>query len=158
MKRFILLLIVCFTFVGCEVYDYNQYDEKYNPFFRTQWSAIDEDGTTLRDKVVIFDFDYYAANNLTLYYGVKHNIDENTTLYTEKFTSQSYKTYRVSEITWIVDNFYYNESYCKVVLKVSGNLDNIRYVNVTIYQSNNFLIKEFVLARNDEIKDINSYL
>ena len=56
MKRFILLLIVCFTFVGCEVYDYNQYDEKYNPFFRTQWSAIDEDGTTLRTKVIIFDF------------------------------------------------------------------------------------------------------
>ena len=145
MKRFILLLIVCFTFVGCEVYDYNQYDEKYNPFFRTQWSAIDADGTTLRTKVVIFDFDYYVANSLTIYSP-------------ELFTTQSYKMYRVSEITWIVDNFYYNESYCKVVFKVSGNLDNIRYANVTIYQSNNFLIKEFVIARNDEIKDINSYL
>lgn len=145
MKRFILLLIVCFTFVGCEVYDYNQYDEKYNPFFRTQWTAIEEDGTTLRNKVIIFDFDYYAVNSLTIYSP-------------ELFTSQSYKTYRVSEITWVVDNFYYNESYCKVVFKVSGNLDNIRYANVTIYQSNNFLIKEFVIARNDEIKDINSYL
>ena len=145
MKRFILLLVVCFTFVGCEVYDYNQYDEKYNPFFRTQWTAIEEDGTTLRNKVVIFDFDYYTANSLAIYSP-------------ELFTSQSYKTYRVSEITWVVDNFYYNESYCKVVFKVSGNLDNIRYANVTIYQSNNFLIKEFVIARNDEIKDINSYL
>lgn len=145
MKRFILLLIICFTFVGCEVYDYNRYDEKYNPFFRTQWLAIDEDGTTLRTKVIIFDFDYYAANSLTIYSP-------------ELFTTQSYKTYRVSEITWVVDNFYYNEAYCKVVFKVSGNLDNIRYANVTIYQSNNFLIKEFVIARNDEIKDINSYL
>lgn len=145
MKRFILLLIVCFTFVGCEVYDYNQYDEKYNPFFRTQWTAIEEDGTTLRDKVVIFDFDYYTANSLTIYSP-------------EIFTTQLYKTYRVSEITWVVDNFYYNEAYCKVVFKVFGNLDNIRYANVTIYQSNNFLIKEFVIARNDEIKDINSYL
>lgn len=145
MKRFILLLVVCFTFVGCEVYDYNQYDEKYNPFFRTQWTAIEEDGTTLRNKVIIFDFDYYVANSLTIYSP-------------ELFTTQSYKTYRVSEITWVVDNFYYNESYCKVVFKVSGNLDNIRYANVTIYQSNNFLIKEFVIARNDEIKDINSYL
>lgn len=145
MKRFILLLVVCFTFVGCEVYDYNQYDEKYNPFFRTQWTAIEEDGTTLRNKVVIFDFDYYVANSLTIYSP-------------ELFTTQSYKMYRVSEITWVVDNFYYNESYCKVVFKVSGNLDNIRYANVTIYQSNNFLIKEFVIARNDEIKDINSYL
>jgi hypothetical protein len=145
MKRFILLLVVCFTFVGCEVYDYNKYDENYNPFFRTQWSAIDEDGTTLRNKVIIFDFDYYVANSLTIYSP-------------ELFTTQSYKMYRVSEITWIVDNFYYNESYCKVVFKVSGNLDNIRYANVTIYQSNNFLIKEFVIARNDEIKDINSYL
>ena len=145
MKRFILLLVVCFTFVGCEVYDYNQYDEKYNPFFRTQWTVIEEDGTTLRNKVIIFDFDYYVANSLTIYSP-------------ELFTTQSYKMYRVSEITWIVDNFYYNESYCKVVFKVSGNLDNIRYANVTIYQSNNFLIKEFVIARNDEIKDINSYL
>ena len=145
MKRFILLLVVCITFVGCEVYDYNQYDEKYNPFFRTQWTAIEEDGTTLRNKVIIFDFDYYVANSLTIYSP-------------ELFTTQSYKTYRVSEITWVVDNFYYNESYCKVVFKVSGNLDNIRYANVTIYQSNNFLIKEFVIARNDEIKDINSYL
>ena len=145
MKRFILLLVVCFTFVGCEVYDYNQYDEKYNPFFRTQWTAIEEDGTTLRNKVIIFDFDYYVANSLTIYSP-------------ELFTTQSYKMYRVSEITWVVDNFYYNESYCKVVFKVSGNLDNIRYANVTIYQSNNFLIKEFVIARNDEIKDINSYL
>ena len=145
MKRFILLLVVCFTFVGCEVYDYNQYDEKYNPFFRTQWTAIEEDGTTLRNKVIIFDFDYYVANSLTIYSP-------------ELFTTQSYKMYRVSEITWVVDNLYYNESYCKVVFKVSGNLDNIRYANVTIYQSNNFLIKEFVIARNDEIKDINSYL
>jgi hypothetical protein len=145
MKRFILLFIVCFIFVGCEVYDYKQYDETYNPFFRTQWTAIDEDGTTLRNKVVIFDFDYYDTNSLTIYSP-------------EIFTTQSYKTYRVSEITWVVDNFYYNESYCKVVFKVSGNLDNIRYANVSIYQSNNFLIKEFVIARNDKIKDINSYL
>jgi hypothetical protein len=145
MKRLILLIITCFTLVGCEYYTYPNYDEKYNPFFRTQWSAIDEDGTTLRNKVIIFDFDYYNANSLTIYSP-------------ELFITQSYKMYRVSEITWIVDNFYYNESYCKVVFKVSGNLDNIRYANVTIYQSNNFLIKEFVIARNDEIKDINSYL
>ena len=145
MKRIILILIACFTFAGCEVYDYTNYDEKYNPFFRTQWTAIDEDGTTLRDKVVIFDFDYYTANSLTIYSP-------------EIFTTQSYKTYRVSEITWVVDNFYYNESYCKVVFKVFGNLDNIGYANVSIYQSNNFLIKEFVIVRNTEIKDINSYL
>lgn len=146
MKRLFITFLVSLFFIGCEVYNFPpEYDVDYNPFYRTQWTAIDEDGTTLRNKVVIFDFDYYYTNSLTIYSP-------------EVFTTQSYKTFRPSESVWTIDNYYYNESYCKIVLKTFGPIDNIRNINVIIYNSSNFIVKEFILTKNDEIVDINKYL
>lgn len=145
MKRllFLIVLIVC---IGCEKYQYNTFDKDYNPFFRTQWVAIEEDGTLVRDNLIIFDFDYYDANSLSIY------MSYDSAGY---FTSQSYKTIRVSDETWVINNFYINGSYCKIVIQIIDLYGNPDYANVAIYQ-NNFMIKEFVITKNYEYIDINS--
>jgi hypothetical protein len=131
---------------SCEVYDYNLYDKNYNPFFRTQWSVIDENGTMVpNNHIIIFDFDYYDANSLS-FYTPKH------------FTSQSYKTHRVSEETWVIDNYYYNDVYCKIVIHIVDYLENPRYANLTIYSPDNFIIAKYAIWRNNNIQDINSLL
>lgn len=147
MKRlfYLVVLIIC---IGCEKYQYNTFGKDYNPFFRTQWVAIEEDGTLVRDNLIIFDFDYYDANSLSVYMSYDN---------AGYFTSQSYKTTRVADETWVINNFYINESYCKIVIQIIDLYSNPDYANVAIYQ-NNFMIKEFVITKNYEYIDINSLI
>ena len=155
MKRlfFLIVLLAC---VGCEKYQYSTFDKDYNPFFRTQWVALEEDGTLVRDNLIVFDFDYYDANSLSIYMAYNNTLqDEYTQMTREHFTSQSYKTNRVADETWVINNFYINGSYCKIVIQIIDLYGNPDYANVAIYQ-NNFLIKEFVIVKNYEYIDINS--
>lgn len=155
MKRlfYLVILIIC---IGCEKYQYNTFDKDYNPFFRTQWVAMEEDGTLVRDNLIIFDFDYYDANSLSIYMAYNNTLeDEYTQVTHEHFTSQSYKITRVSDETWVINNFYINGSYCKIVIQIIDLYSNPDYANVAIYQ-NNFMIKEFVITKNYEYIDINS--
>lgn len=155
MKR-LLLLVVLFACIGCEKYQYNTFDKDYNPFFRTQWVAIEEDGTLVRDNLIVFDFDYYDANSLSIYMAYNSTLqDDYTQITREHFTSQSYKTKRVADETWTINNFYINGSYCKIVIQIIDLYGNPDYANVAIYQ-NNFMIKEFVITKNYEYIDINS--
>ena len=155
MKR-LFLLVVLFACIGCEKYSYNAFDKDYNPFFRTQWVAIEEDGTLVRDNLIVFDFDYYDANSLSIYMAYNSTLqDEYTQITREHFTSQSYKVKRVADETWTINNFYINGSYCKIVIQIIDLYGNPDYANVAIYQ-NNFMIKEFVITKNYEYIDLNS--
>lgn len=149
MKRFILLFIVCFTFLGCEYYpypDYVEFDRSYNPMFRTQWTVLSVNGTFKYDNEVIIDFDLYDDKSLTIY--------EN-----KKLISRSYNIERVSTETWVIRNFNYDETYCTIVIQISdfynGNAD---YGCMMIYKPNNVLYKKYVISRNYNYLDINSYL
>lgn len=158
IKKIIFGICVFFGLVSCEKYQYDLYDKDYNPFFRTQWSAIEEDGTLVRDNLILFDFDLYDKNSLSLYMSYSESLsDEHTTVKREHFTSQSYEAKRVADETWVIDNFYINEEYCRIVLHIIDLYGNPDYANVTIYQDR-FIIKEFVIVKNANILDINTYV
>lgn len=156
MKR---LLIACLALLGlssCNLQAYDpDYDKDENPFFRTQWTAIEENGSLTSSYEIIFDFDLYNNKSLAIY--KKEDYRNGNEM---SFTVQSYNTNRVSEITWIIENYYYNNAYCDIVLQASSyNIDNLRYAELIIYDGATVLDR-YTITRlnNNDMVDLNALI
>ena len=56
MKKFLLIIVTSCLLISCEKFSLD-YNKNENPFFRTQWTAIEEDDTILKNSNIILDFD-----------------------------------------------------------------------------------------------------
>ena len=145
MKKFLLIVVTSCLLISCEKFSLD-YNKNENPFFRTQWTAIEEDGTILKNSNIILDFDLYSDKSMTLVY-----VNDN-------FTVQSYKTVRVSEETWVIENYRYNDTYCRFVIHMMDYFSGKNYIEVYIYNPSNFCIKTNSFVRNSQIVDIHNYI
>ena len=149
------LLFICLAVIGLTSCSYDNYapefDKGLNPFFRSQWTAIEENGTSINRDEIIFDFDLYENRCLT-FYKKKDYRNGNKPL----FKVQSYKASRTNEITWVIQDFYYNETYCDIVIQMSSYyVEDCNYAELRIYDDG-VVLDKYVISKNHEITDLNS--
>ncbi len=143
MKRLLLICLCCIGIVACQ----KEVGSEENIFRNTQWSCIEHDNY-VQKKPIIFDFDLYCDERLTMYaYDLWLSSGE-------YLTSQSYKIYKVDETTWYIPNFIYNENTCGIYIITQ----NGEYADVHIVGENNYKIDNFSIRRNSTIVDLNKFI
>lgn len=156
MKKILIICLALVGFSSCNFSSYDpDYDKKYNPFFRTQWTAIQENGSLISPHEIVFDFDLYSNQSLAIYKKEDYRNYNETTL-----TVQSYSVSRVSEITWVIKNYYYNKTYCNIVIQASDyDVEDLYYAELIIYDGTTVL-DSYVIAKNNDndMVDLNALI
>ncbi len=149
MKRLLILCLCCLGLASCEIvsdyapdYDINNDD----PFYRTQWHVTEHNGSWLRDQnSMILDFDIYSNKELTIY--AKEDIITPGEVF---FSSESYSTERVSEVTWVIQNYRYKGTLHDVVLVWRYGTT----LNISIYDQDDNIVDIFEASKNNSIIDL----